>query len=89
VLCFCFGASWRSLSFCSLSDALGLLSMPLADLIKLAEAKVGVCLKQVELMTMGCVLCTDSGGRKLYVAGRLDSGDVFVERTIKGFMGSI
>ncbi len=59
------------------------------DLIKLAEAKIGVCLKQVELMTMGCVLCTDSGGRKLYVAGLLGNGDVFVERTIKGFRGSI
>ncbi len=59
------------------------------DLIKLAEAKIGICLKQVERMAMGCVLCTDSGGRKLYVAGRLDNGSVFVERTVKGFMGSI
>ena len=61
----------------------------MSEIIKLAEAKIGICLEPVERMAMGCVLCTDSGGRKLYVAGRLDNGDVFVERTVKGFMGSI
>ncbi len=44
-----------------------------------------VKLSFVEPMTMGCLLLTDSGGRKRYVAGLLDSGKPFVEKCCTNF----
>ena len=46
-------------------------------LIAFAEQQFVIKMFEVEQMTDGCVLLTDSGGRKLYVAGRLDNGKPF------------
>ena len=49
-------------------------------LIAYAQHKFFVKLYFVEDMTMGCILLTDSGGVKRYVAGPLDSGKLFAEK---------
>jgi len=55
------------------------------ELIRFAEQKLMVKLSFVEQMTMGCILLTNSGGRKRYVAGILDSGKPFVEKCSENF----
>jgi hypothetical protein len=52
-----------------------------------AEQLIGVCLRVVQPMSHGCWLCTDSGKVKRYVVGRLDNGDVFVEKCSPNFGG--
>ena len=49
-------------------------------LMKEAGAKIMVRLFHEWDMTDDCLLCYDSGGRKKYVVGRLDNGEVFAER---------
>lgn len=39
-----------------------------------------VCLYFVSYTEGDCILATDSGGNKRYLVGRLDTGEVFVER---------
>ncbi len=50
------------------------------ELIAYAQDKYFVEMFFVEHMSMGCILLTDSGGNKRYVAGLLDSGVAFAER---------
>ena len=49
------------------------------ELFMQASKRCMVKLLPLEAMTLSCWLATDSGGRKRYVVGRLDTGDVFVE----------
>lgn len=55
------------------------------NLVKFAENELAVKLYIVEQMTMGCLLLTDSGGRKRYVAGLLDSGKPFATKCCPNF----
>ena len=55
------------------------------DLIAYARDKYFVEMFFVECMSMGCILLTDSGGNKRYVAGLLDSGVPFAERCSNKF----
>ena len=50
------------------------------QMLAVASTKAMVKLYVTSRMTEGCLLCTDSGARKCYVIGYLDSGEVFVER---------
>lgn len=49
------------------------------ELIANASLKKMICLTYV-CRCGDCVVCTDSGGRQRYIAGRLDNGDLFVEK---------
>ncbi len=50
------------------------------QLIEDASGIASICFKLIEPMKDDCLLVTDSGGRKLYVIGVLQDGQVFAER---------
>ena len=52
------------------------------ELIQKASSKCNVCLYYVT-HCLDCVICTDSAGNKRYLVGRLDNGEIFVEKIPK------
>ncbi len=50
------------------------------QLISQASNVASICFELLEPMTDDCLLVTDSGGRKRYVIGVLQDGQVFAER---------
>ncbi len=52
------------------------------EMIQKASSKCNVCLYYVT-HCMDCVICTDSAGNKRYLVGRLDDGEIFVEKIPK------
>lgn len=51
----------------------------MSELIREASMRSMMNLFYVHGMNDGCLMVTNSGGRRRYVVGRLDSGSVFVE----------
>ena len=52
------------------------------DIIQQASSKCNICLYYVT-HAGDCVICTDSAGNKRYLVGRLDDGEIFIEKIPK------